>query len=323
MKALQLMGPKRFEILEVETPTPKEGECLVRMEKVSICGSDIRHGYGTIYPEEDYPLDVGRPCHECAGVVVDSHTDQIREGQRVIALPAAGTGGLVEYLTSSPERLIPLPDEGDLTDWVMCQPTGTVLYSCQRLGSVLGENVLIIGQGAIGLSFTMLASRLGASRVIAADLLDYRLEYSRMFGATHTINPEREDLAEAVKEITGGEGPDVTVEAAGYPDTLNLAFSVVRQFGRVVLFGIQSNYVVPVNTRLWLDLQPTIISTSSNRTPDPTSAIRDLVALRERGWIDPAAMITHRMGFSAEEVNRAFDMYERREDNIVKVVISV
>ena len=67
MKAAQLVGPKRFEIMDAEMPVIRDGECLIKLERLSICGSDIRHGYGPVYPEEEYPLDVGKPCHECAG----------------------------------------------------------------------------------------------------------------------------------------------------------------------------------------------------------------------------------------------------------------
>ena len=323
MKVAQLMGPKRFDFVDVEMPAVNDGECLIKLEKVSICGSDIRHGYGPIYPEEEYPLDVGRPCHECAGVVVDSKTDAFHEGQRVIVLPGAGVGGLSEYISSNPGRMIALPDHGDLTEWVMCQPSGTVLYSCQRTGSVLGKSVLIMGQGAIGLSFTMLMAMQGARQVIAVDLLDYRLQWSRDFGATHTINPGREDLAEAVNELTGGVGADATVEAAGYPDSLDAAFRFVRQFGTVTLFGIQGDDIVPVDTRPWMDKQPTIIPTTGARSGDPTTHIRNMVGLRERGQVDPGKMVTHRVGFNPDDVNKAYQMYENREDNIVKVVMNV
>ena len=246
MKAARLVGPKQFEFLEVETPAPDEGQCLIKIERVSVCGSDIRNHYGPVKPEEEYPMAAGLPCHEVAGVVVESKTDRFHEGQRVISIVYRGTGGLCEYLLSEPSRMALLPDDGPLDEWVMCQPSGTVLYSCKQLGSVLGKNVLILGQGSIGLSFTMLVSRMGARNVMVADLLDYRLEKSKEFGSTHRINTDKQDISEAVAELTKGAGADVTIEAAGYPDTFNLAFSQVRQFGTVIIFGIQSEKYVPL-----------------------------------------------------------------------------
>jgi len=323
MKAAQLVGRKLFEFIEVDMPTIKDGECLIKLERVSICGSDIRHGYGPRYPEEHYPLGVGRPCHECAGVVVQSQTDAFHAGQRVIVLPGAGMGGLTEYLAASPGRLIALPDHGDLTEWVMCQPAGTVLYACQRMGSVLGKSVLIMGQGAIGLSFTMLTAMQGARQVIAVDLLDYRLQWAKDFGATHTINPGTENLADAVGEMTSGVGPDVTVEAAGYPETLDAVFRQVRQFGTVIVFGVQGDDIVPVDTRLWLDKQATIIPTTGARSGDPTTHIKQMVALKERGQVDPGRMVTHRLGFDVKDVNKAYQMYEQRLENVIKVVMDV
>lgn len=323
MKAAQLVGPKLFDFVEVDTPTIKDGECLVKLERVSICGSDIRHGYGPVYKKDDYPQAIGKPCHECAGTIVQSRTEAFHEGQRVIVLPGASMGGLVEYLPSNPSRLIALPDDGDLTEWIMCQPTGTVLYACQRLGSVLGNSVLIMGQGAIGLSFTMLTVMQGARQVIVADLHDYRLQWGKEFGATHTINPKKDNLIEAVKEITGGEGPDVTIEAAGFPDTLDTAFRVVRQFGRVVIFGIQGGDVVPVDTRTWMDQQPTIIPTTGSRSGDPTTHIKHMVSLKQRGIINPGRMVTHNLNFDVEDVNKAYQMYEQYLDNVVKVVMTV
>ena len=321
MKAARLAGPKHFEFLDVEQPVATDGECLVKLERVSVCGSDIRHGYGPIEPEEHYPMEVGRPCHELAGVIVESRTDTYHEGQRVIVIPSRGLGGLCEYIVSDPGRMILLPEEGGLDEWVMCQPSGTVLYSCRQMGSVLSKNVVIFGQGSIGLSFTMLTSRMGARNVIAVDPLDYRLEKSRQLGATHTVNPDKQSVTEVVQEITRGEGADITVEAAGYPDTFNEVFRQVRQFGTVIIFGVQGDDFVPLEHNLLMDKQPTIIPTTGARSGDPISQIQDIVALRQRGWCDPSQLITHRMGFS--DVQRAYDMYEQRQDNIIKVVMNI
>ena len=254
--------------------------------------------------------------------MVESRADGFREGQRAIVLPRSNDA-LVEYLCSTPERMVLLPDNGDLAEWVMCQPSGTVLFACEKMGNPVGKSVLIMGQGAVGLSFAMIASRQGARQVIAVDPLDYRLEYARRFGATHTVNPDQEDLAEVIGELTGGAGADITVEAAGYPDTLDQSFRLVRLFGTVIVFGVQSGYVVPVDTWTWMERQPTIIPINSFRSGDPTAAIKRMVALRERGWADPAPMVTHRLGFDVAGVTKAYEMYEGRLDGVVKVVLSL
>ena len=310
-------------MVEAEVPVPADGQCLIKLEKLSVCGSDIRHEYSHLCPEEHYPVRLGAPCHECAGVIVESKSQNFREGQRVIIYPGRDnpTGGLVEYIAAGDRWMCALPDEGDLAEWLMCQPSATVLYSCQQMGTLLGKDVAILGQGAIGLSFSMITSRLGAQRVIGIDPLEYRLEWGKKMGATHTINPNQVDVTEAVAELTGGKGPDVVVDAAGYPDTLNMAFRLVRQFGMVMVFGVQSDPRVPLQHELLMDKQPTIIPTTGGRIPEPMAPIRTMVDLMQRGWANPGQLITHT--FPMEEVKKAFDMYEGQEDNIIKAVMTV
>ena len=320
MRAARLAGPKHFEFIDTDMPVAGDGECLIKLERVSVCGRDCRHGFN-IHPEEEYPMEPGRPCHELAGVIVESRTDEYREGQRVIAIPARGSGGLMEYMTSDPSRMILLPDEGPLDEWVMCQPSGTVLYSCQQMPNILGKNVVIMGQGSIGLSFAMITSRMGASNVAVVDPLDYRLEKSKHFGSTHQINPDKENVDEAVLDITDGVGPDVIVEASGYPVPFNDCFRLVRQFGTIMVFGVQADDFVPVEHNYIMDKQPRMIGTTGARSGDPTTQIKHMVALRQRGWCEPADLITHRMDFS--DVQKAYDMYDTQQDEIIKVIIDI
>lgn len=323
MKAARLVGPRQFEIVEAEVPAPAAGECLIRLEKISVCGSDIRHEFSHIFPEEHYPGRLGVPGHECAGVVVESQCQEFHEGQRVIIYPGRGvrSGGLVEYIAATPNWICALPDTGDLAEWVLCQPSGTVLYSVQQMGSLLGKDVVVVGQGVIGLSFTMLTAKLGAQRVIGIDPLDYRLEWSRKMGATHTINPDQEDPAAVVNELTGGRGGDVVVEAAGYPDSFNTALRLVKQFGQVMVFGIQADAFIPVEHNLLMERQPTLIPTTGGRLRDPMAPIKTMVDLKERGWCDPGQMLTHRLPFA--EVQRAFELYESQQDGIIKAVMTI
>lgn len=323
MKAARLVGPRQFEMVEAEVPATAAGECLIRLEKISVCGSDIRHEFSHIFPEEHYPGGLGVPGHECAGVVVESRCQEFHEGQRVIIYPGRGvrSGGLVEYIAATPNWMCALPDTGDLAEWVLCQPSGTVLYSVQQMGSLLGKDVVVVGQGVIGLSFTMLTAKLGAQRVIGIDPLDYRLEWSRKMGATHTINPERDNPVDVVNELTGGRGGDVVAEAAGYPDSFNTALRLVKQFGQVMVFGIQADEFIPVEHNLLMERQPTLIPTTGGRLRDPMAPIKTMVDLKERGWCDPGQMLTHRLPFA--EVQRAFELYESQQDGIIKAVMTV
>lgn len=323
MKAARLVGPRQFEIVEAEVPAPAAGECLIRLEKISVCGSDIRHEFSHVFPEEHYPGRLGVPGHECAGVVVESRCQEFHEGQRVIIYPGRGvrSGGLVEYIAATPNWMCALPDTGDLAEWVLCQPSGTALYSVQQMGSLLGKDVVVVGQGVIGLSFTMLTAKLGAQRVIGIDPLDYRLEWSRKMGATHTINPDQVDPAAAVNELTGGRGGDVVVEAAGYPDSFNTALRLVKQFGKVMVFGIQADEFIPVEHNLLMERQATLIPTTGGRLRDPMAPIKTMVDLKERGWCDPGQMLTHRLAFA--EVQRAFELYESQQDGIIKAVMTI
>ena len=159
----------------------------------------------------------------------------------------------------------------------MCQPSGTVLYSCQQMPNLLGKNVLVMGQGSIGLSFTMITSRIGARNVIAVDLLDYRLEASKGFGSTHQVNPDKEDLEAAVAEITGGVGADVVVEAAGYADTFNMDVppgAPERHHHRLRHPG---RGFIPLEHNWLMDKQPRIIPTTGARSGNPISHIQEIV----------------------------------------------
>ena len=319
MKAGQLTGPRRMELVDVAQPTPKEGEALVRLEKISICGSDIRP-FAAVMDEESYPLHPGRPTHECVGVVEESLCEEFNVGQRVIAFPYS-EGGFREYLAVPPASLVALPDEGPLDAWIMCQPMGTVLYSVSRIGDVIDKNVVVLGQGAIGLSFTTFLSGMNCRELIAVDLEDYRLDMSRKLGATRTINGRREDAVEAVMELTGGVGPDVVVEAAGEHDTVRQSVVMAKKFGTVIWFGMTHNEYFAIDFQQIRNKDLTMIGTSSARAGTMPRYVKQVVHMMDQGRIDPSVLVTHRM--KAEAAQEAFTMYEERSDNIIKVVIDL
>lgn len=327
MKAVQLTGPRKLEFIDAPDPAPEDGQVVLKIEHASICGSDIHLQYELALPEERYPAAPGVPCHEIAGTIVESRDPRYKVGTRAIVLPdrtpegAASSGGLAQYIASS--RVIPLPEGGGGTDeWIMCQPSGTVLYSARRWGSADDKRIAVLGQGAIGLFFTMIAEKQGARQVIGIDLLDYRLEKARAVGATETINPDRDNVMEALREITGGEGVDVVVDASADPEGLNQAVQLVNVRGTVIGFSlVPQTETVNLRHMEWMRKQVRVVPTSSGGSPTPTEAIAAMVALRERGWIEPAQLITHRRTW--EDIPDAYEMYSTRADDIIKVVMSI
>ncbi len=214
---------------------------------------------------------------------------------------------------------VPVPDGTDPAKWVLCQPVGTVLYARQQIGTILGKRVVILGQGPIGLSFTDFLARGGARQVIVADLYDYRLDVARSLGATHTLNPTRDNVIEAV--ITGGELADIAIEACGRPETCHQVFESLRMQGTVVIFGIAHDEdVFEFDWNAMTTKLPRIIVTNSARSgdmPDTVSATVDLVT---QGRLSLDHLLTHRMGW--EEVGRAYETYSAKLENSLKIVMN-
>ena len=327
MKIARLVAPRKFEFQNVADPVMGENESIIKLERWSICGTDIRATYGQELSEDKYPLGIGEPCHELAGTIVDTKDENLKIGDRAIVFPTVGGyGGLVEYLSLPSSNIVKLPSHGNLTEWVVCQPASTAMYGCKSVASWIGKTVAIIGQGGIGLSFTAMISKLGAERIIACDNLAYRLKYAKQFGATDCVNGNEVELHEEVKELTNGVMVDVVVDAAGYSDSFEIAPKLLKREGLFILFGIHhevdsSNKVLSSEAVNQLIRDEIVIkSIGPAGRANPTEHIREMIRLKERGWWDPANLITHTMKFN--EVNEAYDMYEKRKNNIIKVVMS-
>ncbi len=319
MKAARLVGPRRFEFTDIPVPTATDGQVFIRTEYASICGSDLRY-YDRTYAEEEYPLGPGDPCHEVVGIIEESFDRRYTKGQRVIALKNAN---LREYATVDGNDIVALPDwDIDPAISVLCQPIGTVIHALQEASPMWGKKVLIFGQGPIGLAFTELVARSGASQVIVCDRHDYRLNLAKRLGATHTINATREDAVEAVTEITKGELADVVVEAVGRPETANQVFQAIKVRGQAIIFGLaHDDNIFPFDWATMGIKVPRILVTNSNRSGDRSRCVRDAVDLVAQGRIDLTPYKTHELAW--QDVGKAFEIYSHKLEESLKVVLKV
>jgi len=317
MKAARLAGPRQFEFLDIPTPEIKDNEVLVRMEQLAICGSDLLT-YDKVMPEEDYPWRTGLPCHECFGTIAESHDPNFPVGMRVVALTYAG--GLMEYAPCPVDRLVPVPDHLPAHFAVLAQPVGTVVHAVQKMGTVLGKTVVVLGQGPIGLSFTDFLVKGGATQVIVSDIIDYRLEAAKKIGATHTINATKDNIVEAVAEITKGAMVDFAVEACGLHETTNQVFKVLRAQGTAVIFGMpHGDPIVPFDWGAMYMKLPTMLVINSARSNEVTPAVRTSMELMAQGRLDPSYMVTHNVPFL--EVGTAYENFSKRTNGAIKVLI--
>jgi len=320
MRAMQVTGSRRLEMVEAPRPSPAPGQVLIRLEALSVCGTDMT-AYRHPQPEEAYPLAPGTPCHECAGTIVESRAPEWPEGQRVIHLPALSLDGGSEYVLGGSSSLVALPRDGDLDEWLMCQPWGTVLFSLERIGPVVGNRVVVLGQGCIGLLFTMTLRRMGAGQIITVDRIGHRLEASRRRGADLAVNSLEEDPVEAVNEATGGQGADLVVEASGDPAALVQGIQMARMYGTVMLFGIPEEKTVPFDYFSAITKQLTFVGTVSATCEAPARPIRLAVDLKQQGTPDLSWLVTHRLPFA--EAPRGYEMYAARSDQVLKVVLQM
>ena len=240
MRAIQIVEPRKIAMLDdAPKPEPVGGEVLVRCSHVALCGSNMGQYTGEgLWGDIDFPNPVGWAGHENIGTIVASRCDDWQVGTLVLAQPH-GYYGFAEYIVSRPPAIARLPqDSADPAALVVAQPLATVLRALSLTDDVIGKSCAVVGQGPMGLIFTHILRLMGASMVIATDVLDWRLEWSKRYGADHIIDASKKDVVKVVKELTNDEMIDFVVEAVGYVDSLKTAAYLPRCGGRLYVFGM-------------------------------------------------------------------------------------
>lgn len=259
MKALVFHGPLKMKWEDVPEPKLQDGEVLVKVKAVGICGSDI-HGYQGKTKRRIPPMVMG---HEAAGEVaaLGPKANKFSVGQGVIIQPLMGCGdcpacgqgeinqcsgrsllgvnapgAMAEYVVVREKNLYPLPKGVSYSAASMVEPMSVVAHALSRTPSLLHKKVAVIGTGTIGLLAVMMARAGGALQLFAVDLSDYRLGLAKELGADAVINSGRQDAGEIIKEKTG-HGVDIVIECVGVAPAVQTAIASVRNGGHITLIG--------------------------------------------------------------------------------------
>ena len=240
MRAIQIVKPREIAMLDdAPKPEPVEGEVLVKCSHIALCGSNMGQYTGEgLWADIEFPNPVGWAGHENIGTIVESRCDGWEPGELVLAQPH-GYYGFAEYIVSRPPAIARLPkDAADIAALVVAQPLATVLRALTKTENIIAKRCAVVGQGPMGLIFTHVLRLMGASGVIATDPLDWRLEWSKRYGADCVINPSKQDTVEVVSKLTGGEMLDFVVDAAGRAESLSTAAMLCKPHGRLFVFGM-------------------------------------------------------------------------------------
>ena len=323
-----------------EMPVPQigSGELLVRVEACGICGSDVMEWYRL----DRAPLVLG---HEIGGQIVEvgERVERYREGDRISAahhvpcntchycLSGHHTvcdtlrqtnfdpGGLAEYIRlpaiNVDRGVFLLPDEMSYQDATFIEPLACVLRGLRKASIQPGNSVLVIGSGIAGLLYVQLARGLGAGRVVATDINDYRLEAAQRFGADATIHAE-EDVPARLRQVNQGRLADLVIVCTGAESALIQALKSVERSGTILFFAPTAPGIsipISINELFWRN--DITLTTSYAGSPADYQTALELI---RAGTIPIRRMITHRLPLA--ETGLGFRLVAEAK-NSIKVII--
>ena len=337
MNAWYIVEPGRMEIRELPTPEPGPGEVRLRLGIVGYCGSDLST-YRGANPLVSYPRIPG---HELGGVIdaLGAGVKGWTVGQKALAVPYTNCGkcsacrqgrfntcrhnqtlgvqrdgGLADYLVVPAAKLLTSPTLS-LSELALVEPLTVGFHAVDRGTVAAGDTVAVFGCGAIGLGAIAGAAARGA-RVIAIDVDDAKLATGRAAGAQLTLNSRAQPLHETLQQLTGGDGPEVLIEAAGRAETFRACVEESCFAGRVVYIGYAA---APVEYATKLFVQRELdIRGSRNATPADFEAV---IRLLESGAFPVSTMITQRVSFA--EAGQAMAMWHAEPGRVTKIQIEV
>jgi L-iditol 2-dehydrogenase len=318
---------------------PEDGEVLIEMQSVGICGSDVHYWKrGCI---GDFvvraPMVLG---HESSGKVikVGPNVKDLKAGDRVTIEPGVPCrrcdfckggrynlcadivflatppvhGSLARYHTHAADFCFKLPDHVSYEEGAFCEPLSVGVHACRRAGVTIGAKVFITGAGPIGLVSMLAAKAMGADTIIMTDISQPRLDFAKQLGATYVVLAENDSQATAKRVVeTLGSMPNISIECSGAESSIQATFYATVSGGVVVLVGLGRPLAsLPIVNAAVREIDIRGVFRYANCYP----AALGLIA---SGRINVKPLITHR--YTINESVQAFEMAESGQ--AIKVMI--
>jgi len=320
MKAARIVRPNEpLQVQELQTPTPKGTQVLVKVLSEGVCHSDVHVWEGYYEGIDGKPLkttDRGvkypiTPGHEIAGIVesLGEQAEGFNKNEKVLVYPWVGEGlcpacrigaenlcdkprslgvytdgGYAQYaLVPSYKYLVKIGDDMDMDTSAPLSCAGLTSYGAVKNAALKpDDNVVVVGAGGLGLMAIQLAKTVTGANIIAMDLDDQKLDVAKKNGANITINSKKEDPVKAVMEVTDNLGADALLDFVNASSTVETDMKLLRRRARLVLVGLFGGEL-----KLGLVSMPTrsyrIIGSYTGTIKD----LIELVSLAKRGVIKP------------------------------------
>lgn len=337
MRTIVCEEPNRLVMTETERPVLREGEALVKIKRIGICGTDL-HAYKGNQPYFTYPRILG---HELSGEIVDIQDNEtdLTCGDLVTVMPYRYCGtcvacrqGKTNCCTSL--NVLGVHEDGGMREY-MAVPTNLLLkadgltpeqaaiveclcigaHAVRRASIVPGEFVLVIGAGPIGLG-VMKFAKLAGAKVIALDINEDRLDYCKQWVPADYVVNAKNDPAAKIKEITQGDNPTVVLDATGNVASMEQAAQYVAHTGRLIYVGL-------VKSRISFDdpdfhKRELSILSSRNATREDFEYV--MLSIRS-GRIDTDSFITHRVDL--DHMISTYETWLKPESGVIKAMVQL
>lgn len=326
--------PGAFSYESLPWPVAAEGQAILKVKRIGICGTDL-HAYEGTQPYFSYPRVLG---HELALEVVEA--EGFEKGEAVTIIPYFNCGHCIACRSGKPNCCVQLNVfgvhiDGGMKEYIsvpasslvngkglsfdelaLVEPLAIGAHGISRAGITPGEFALVAGAGPIGLGIMEFA-RIAGAQVIALDINEQRLAFCReRLSIPHTINGAAEDVTERLKAITGGDMPTVVIDATGSLKAINHAFQYMAHGARYVLVGLQKGEI-SISHPEFHKREATLMSSRNATREDFEQVIRAM----KKGGVNPATYITHRSAF--DDVKDSFPGWLNPASGVIKAMIEM
>ena len=337
MKCVKIKDVKQFEVSDIEEPIINGEDVVIDVKKTGICGSDIHYwdiGYpnglvmghefcGTVVsPGNRTDLQVGdtvtalpiSPCGKCDACLSGNPQYCAHTWEKAVGLSLTNPGALAPKVSVRGDMVVKMPDIMSPEEGAMVEPTAVGLHAIHLANIKVGDKVLVIGGGIIGLVSAMFAKKEGASLVAVSETNPARGEKSVTLGvADEWYDAKEEDTVSKLLEKTNG-GFDIVIECVGNAPAVNSAITLVKQGGKIVLVGVSMG-AIEVNTLNAVMKELTIYGAIAYTKGEFTTCV-DLIANKQ---IDVLKFVDDVV--SLDEVQAAYERLTSGTDGAVKILV--